>query len=327
MKKNNNHFLPQLKSVFVLFAGLCFLLLASCDFDEVSGPDPEPEPEPDPDPPADTLGAVAPDGILETVTWNIEWYGSFGNGPSNEDLQTNNALDVIDSLKADLYALQEIRDQTALDNLTSRMKGYRGFTAEEQPRSQHTAFVFNTQTIDSVSSGLITEGQDRFNWASGRYPFYFSFNYSYEDIQIPVYAVVIHAKCCPDEESYQRRKQAAESLHTYLTRNKPNANIVFLGDYNDDVDESIYEGNETPYISFVEDNDDFFISTSSLSQQGITSTVGFDDMVDHITVSNEMEMFYVPDSEERFDPRGFIDNYGTTTSDHFPVITKFDIRQ
>lgn len=324
MKVKKNNLLFYFKSVALLTTAFFLSLLTSCDFDNVSGSDPEPDP--DPSPPADTVDAVAPDGILETVTWNLEWYGSFGNGPSDEDLQTRNALKVIDSLKADLYALQEITDQTALNELTDLMKGYRGFIAEEQPRNQHTAFVFNTQTIDSVSSGLITENQDYTDWASGRYPFYFSFTYSYQGAEIPVYAVVIHAKASDDQDSYERRKRAAESLHTYFTRNKPDANIIFLGDYNDDVDESIYQSSETPYISFIQDNDDFLVVTESLSEQDQSTTVTYDDAVDHITISNEMEAFYTVGSEMAFEPQSFIENYGTTTSDHYPVIAKFDIR-
>ena len=323
MKKNN--WSSYLTFVFILSV---IFLAASCDFEDVSGPNPEPDPDPDPDPPpVDMTGTVPPDGILETVTWNIEWYGSNGNGPSNESLQTDNAIIVLDSLKADLYAFQEIRDQQALENLTGRMKGYRGFTAAEQPRTQHTAFVFNTNTIDSVSSGLITEGQSDFDWASGRFPFFFSFNYSFEDITIPVYAVVIHSKAGDDQEDYQRRRRAAQSLYTFLTRNKPDANIVFLGDYNDDVDESIYQGNETPYQPFVEDEENFFVVSRSISESGQSSTVNFPDVVDHITVSNEMEDLYILGSEGAFVPTDdFIDNYGSTTSDHYPIKAEFDIR-
>lgn len=323
--KKNKHLHTHIRSTLLFLITGFLLVLSSCDFEDSSGPDPDP---PEPDPPADTLGAVPADGILETVTWNIEWYGNTGNGPSDEALQTNNTLTVIDSLKADLYAFQEIRDQEALENLTGRMTGYRGFVAEEQPRSQLTAFVFNAQTIDSVSSGLITEGQDSFDWASGRFPFFFRFNYTFENISIPIYAVVIHAKASDDRESYQRRMRAAQSLYTFLTHNQPDANIIFLGDYNDDVDESIYEDEVTPYQPFVEDEENFSVITRSLSEKMQSTTVGFDDAVDHITVSNDMVPFYIPDSEAAFEPtNNFIENYGTTTSDHYPVITGFDVRQ
>lgn len=328
MKKSKFH-----SKVFKSFSFLllsCFVFLAvSCDFEDVSGPEPSPGPDPDPDPPADTVGTVPPDGILETVTWNLEWYGTIGNGPSDENLQTNNALKVIDSLKADLYALQEINSQGSLDSLTSRMKGYSGFVANHINYNQRTAFIFNTQTIDSISSGPITEFQDDYDWA-GRFPLYFRFDYNYEaqGIEIPIYAIVIHSKCCDDQESYQRRMRAAESLYTYLTRNEPETIVIILGDYNDDVDESIYQGAETPYDDFVNDEANFFVVTRSLSQEGQSSTINFSDTIDHITVSNEMEPFYLLNSEAAFTQvTTFIDQYGATTSDHYPIIAKFDVKQ
>ncbi|MBN2731897.1 MAG: endonuclease/exonuclease/phosphatase family protein [Balneolaceae bacterium] len=330
MKKSK--FDSKIVPSFSFLLPACFILLvSSCNFEDVSGPEPSPPgPDPDPDPPADTVGTVPPDGVLETVTWNLEWYGTVGNGPSDEDLQTNNALKVIDSLKADLYALQEIHSQRSLDSLTSRMKGYSGFVADHISYNQRTAFIFNTQTIDSISSGSITEFQDDYDWA-GRFPLYFRFEYNYEaqGIEIPIYAIVIHSKCCDDQESYQRRMRAAESLYTYLTRNEPETNIIILGDYNDDVDESIYQDAETPYDDFVDDEANFFVVTKSLSQKGQSSTVDerYPDTIDHITVSDEMEPFYRLNSEAAFtQAANFIDQYGTTTSDHYPVIAKFDVR-
>jgi hypothetical protein len=59
-----------------------------------------------------------------------------------------------------------------------------------------------------------------------------------------------------------------------------------------------------------------------------STTVGFPDAVDHITVSNELEPFFIPDSETALVPTDdFINDYGETTSDHYPVIARFDIRR
>lgn len=304
------------------------IIVTSCKFENVNGTDLKPGPEPNPSQPADTVGIVQPDGILETVTWNLKWYGSDSNGPSDEDLQTSNTLQIIDSLEADLFAMQEISSQQALNNLTSRMKGYRGFVANHIGYDQKTAFVFNTQTIDSVSSGPIEEFQDEDDWA-GRLPFYFAFNYTYgeQDISVPVYAIVVHGKCCSDKESYQRRMRAAESLYTYLTRNKPNANIIFLGDYNDDVDESIYQEARTPYASFVNDENNFSVVTQALSKNGQSSTISYPETIDHITISNEMTPYYQMNSVRALTKvTSFIEAYGSTTTDHYPVMAAFDMR-
>ena len=329
-KSNSKKAFPKRASLLLLS---CVILWASsCKFDDVSGT--EPKPTPNPNPPADTVGAVSPDGILEAVTWNLEWFGTGdgdpdNNGPGNEIIQRNNALQVIDSLHADLYAFEEINSQNWLDSLITYMKGYDGFTADHITYNQKTAFVYNTQTIEPVAMGAIKEFQNDHDWA-GRLPLYFRFNYTYreQNITIPVYAVAIHGKCCPDQDAYQRRTRAAQSLYNYLTRNEPETNIILLGDYNDDVDESIREGAETPYAPFVNDMSNFTVITQTLSQQGVSSTLNYNDMIDHITVSNEMAGYYQLNSVRAFTGvTEFIEGYGTTTSDHYPIIATFDVRK
>lgn len=288
---------------------------------------------------------VPSDGVLETVTWNIELYGdgSYGSdneenwGPENEQQQIKNILQVTDSLKADLYAFQEIYSQQALDDITENMSGYSGFVADHVNWKQKMAFVYNTNSIDSVSAGAITEGQSDHDWA-GRFPLYFQFSYKNSDKEF--YAVTIHAKAntgqnsAEYEESYNRRVNAAQDLYDYLMANKPDANIIFLGDYNDDVDKSIYyeEQNgeqvyqDTPYQPFVANDDHFKVVTETLSDAGKSSYVGEDDIVDHITMSNELDPIYVDESAMVFQfDDSFIEDYGTSTSDHYPVWAKFDV--
>lgn len=272
--------------------------------------------------------SVAPDDTLEAVTWNLKWFGDTRQGPSDDRRQTKNILQVTDSLKADLYAFEEVYDQGALDSLVKYMQGYHGFVATAYPRDQHTSFVYNTQTIDSVSSGIITEGQDEHDWASGRYPFYFSFKYHFNGTTVPIYAVAIHAKAGSGKDDYDRRKAAAQSLYTYLTNQKPDAKIIFLGDYNDDVDESIYNGAETPYQPFVGDQNHYLVVSKSLSDSHQASETNYPSTIDHITISNELFPFYVNGSVAVFQhAEDFISNYGNSTSDHYPVWAKFTVPQ
>lgn len=301
-------------------------LLSSCLSDSLS---PTHEEEPPPQEPI--TEPVPPDGILETVTWNVEWYGHTSRGPSDEALQTSNAVEVLDSLEADLYALQEVFDNDALQNIVSKMAEYRGFTSDYNTSpsfSQQTAFIYNTNTIDSLSSGLITEGQNSGDWAGGRFPMFFEFNYSFQNTTIPIYAVVIHAEAFADQESYDSRREAAQSLYNFLINNKADANIILLGDYNDDIDISTFENNETPYQPFVDDSQNFQIATAPLSQNNESSIIGFDEMIDHITLSNELFNLYVDGSEDVFmEVQDFITDYENTTTDHFPVVSRFDITQ
>lgn len=289
--------------------------------------------------------AVAPDGVLETVTWNLEWYGSEGHGPTDELQQTKNVLRVADSLDADLYAFQEITDQQTLDDLTEHMTAYKGFVASYIPYSQKIAFVYNSNTIDSLRAGPILKVGDSYKedwsyyWANGREPFSFEFQYTDDKgRKSKYYAVAIHAKANTSDylESYQRRQKAAEGLYYYLQEEKPGANIILLGDYNDDVDQSIYyeEQNgekvyqETPYDEFVNDPQNFSVITKELSEDGISASVNYKDIVDHITMSDELFDNYMDGSVGVYlDAQHFISDYGETTSDHLPVWAKFDVTQ
>jgi len=289
--------------------------------------------------------AVPADATLETVTWNLEWYGSNFSGPADPVQQTKNIIQVVDSLNADLFAFQEVHEQEDLDSLVKHMKDYRGFIAEHVNQTQKMAFVYNTNSIDSLKAGAITDVREAYQpewdyyWANGRIPMFFEFNYTFEGNTEKFYAVVIHGKANTGDndaeyrESYDRRKKAAEGLYYYLKDEKPDANIIVLGDYNDDVDESIYYDNQgnheqTPYYQFVNDSNNFEVLSKKLSDSGESASVNdnYDDIIDHITISNELFDNYVQNSTAVYKaPQDYIDNYGNTTSDHLPVWAKFDV--
>src|SRR5699024_9211335 len=299
-------------------------------------------------PPAEELtpiASVAPDGILETVTWNVEWYGGNNQGPSDDFQQTKNVLRIVDSLDADLYAFQEISSQQALTELTNYMTDYEGLVADYISYNQKMAFVYNANTIEIIESGYIsksdvrTEFQDQWDyyWANGRMPFFVNFRYTINDTKSKdFYAVIIHGKAntSDHQESYQRRQKAAEGLYYYLQNHKPYANIIRLGDYNDDVDQSIYylkqNGEkvyqETPYDEFVNDSASFSVITKILSDSDESASINYDDIIDHITMSNELFDKLIDSSTAvYYAPQDYISEYGETTSDHLPVWVKFDL--
>ncbi|NGP76007.1 hypothetical protein G3570_05160 [Balneolaceae bacterium YR4-1] len=321
-------FFETYSSKLILFTFIA-LLTSSCLSDSVT--EPEPPEENGPDYPSPTE-SEAPDGILETVTWNLERYGDDLYGSEAGIQRTKNILRIADSLKADLYGLQEITGQAGLDTLSKYMPGYRGFVADYITYNQKLGFLYNTNTIDSLSSGAITTGQDDYDWA-GRLPLYFSFNYNYNGTSTPIYAIVIHAKANTGntqelEEAYERRVRAAESLYTYLQSEKPDTRIILLGDYNDDVDVSIYDDSSpSPYDDFVMAENSFRAVTESISDANQSSYIAGDysDLIDHIIISDELFNNYTASSEEiYFEAENFIEDYVNTTSDHLPVWAKID---
>jgi endonuclease/exonuclease/phosphatase family metal-dependent hydrolase len=269
----------------------------------------------------DTTNVAPPvDGVLEAVTWNIELY------KGKDGTKTSNIVEVLDSLHADLYALQELYGKKTVNTLVSRMKGYRGIY--EATKNQGNALIYNPNAIEPISSGKIKKDQLPHPWA-GRLPFYFSFNYKPGKGKKPIkiYAVVIHAKAGARQKSYQRRVKAAKELHKYLTSEKPDARIILLGDYNDKLNTSIYKGHPSSYKIFVRDSTHYDPLTLILAKHHRTSEVKYQSVIDNIIISNEMVKYYQSGSVHAFIPTDdFIKDYGNTTSDHYPVEALFNMK-
>lgn len=259
------------------------------------------------------------DETFDVVTWNIEWFGNGSNGPSDEEVQFQNVKTLISTVNADLYAFQEISNSTQFDRLVSEMTEYGGFEADFS-QQQKTAFMFKRATIDSLSSGLIRQGMDSFDWANGRLPLMFQFSANIKGTEREIFAFNIHAKAVADQDSYNRRVDASAQMKTHLDLNHTDDNAIFLGDYNDDVTESIFENRISPYQNFVDDPN-YTVITKTLSEQGATS---FSDrsMIDHITINSVLRPNYFEGTEQVINPF-FIGNFLSETSDHFPVTTRF----
>ncbi|HEX8350822.1 MAG TPA: T9SS type A sorting domain-containing protein, partial [Hymenobacter sp.] len=57
---------------------------------------------------------------------------------------------------------------------------------------------------------------------------------------------------------------------------------------------------------------------------GKKSTVSYNDMIDHVVVSNEMNAYYIPNSAAVLtNAASLVTNYGNTTTDHYPVLTRY----
>jgi len=267
------------------------------------------------------------DQTLEVVTWNLEWFGSTSYGPADENLQLQNVVKVLDSLKADIYALQEVSDQQSVDQIVSHLSlpSYHGFVADYITYNQKMAFIYNTETVDSLTSGAITESMNDYYWAS-RLPFQFTFKVHINGETANIMAVDIHAKANTGDQSlsYRRRIEAAESIYQYFQNNRPDTRIIMLGDYNDDMDVSIFNDQPTPYQLFLDDTQHYKVVTKALTDDGKSSNVYYDNMIDHITISNELFNRYIDGSEAVFMADDWIASYSSTTSDHRPVWTRFD---
>lgn len=258
---------------------------------------------------------------FDVVTWNIEWFGHPTNGPSNIELQYQNVKTIIETIDADLYAFQEIANNALFVELINDLEGYSGIIAP-YTQTQKTAYLYRNSTIERINSGLLSTGQNQNDWA-GRLPFWMYFNVIIGDQFIQVHSYNVHAKAFADPESYQQRVNSSNQLKAYLDGFRKNDNVLFLGDYNDMLRVSTYNNQTSPYENFVQDPHYFPVSLS-LEEAGYTSFRSV-SMIDHIIVTNELAQFHIHGAQ-RVEMPDYINNYLNTTSDHYPVWTRFDIQ-
>jgi endonuclease/exonuclease/phosphatase family metal-dependent hydrolase len=272
---------------------------------------------------------------FDAATWNVEWFGDPGNGPADDEAQLRRVRDVINGSEIDLWAVQEIVDPADFASLLVRIPGYAGLLANSPQvgdgpayyndfggNEQKVGLIYRIDAVEVISARIILPELD-FAFA-GRPPMEVRVRINTGGTPVEGVVIVLHAKASRDLESYERRRDAAQGLQAYLDAIWPDARVWVLGDFNDDVDTSIRSGQPSPYADLVA-APEWTFSTGVLSADGASSTVGFDDVIDHHLVSDEVMAGFVEGSATVFRLDQYIDAYGTTTSDHYPIVARYRI--
>jgi endonuclease/exonuclease/phosphatase family metal-dependent hydrolase len=267
---------------------------------------------------------------LDVGNWNLEWFGDPANGPTDDALQLQNVKDVISGSDLDVWGLEEVVDQTEWSSVKS-LPGYTGILASDAgvtsgstyytATEQKPALLWKTSVATLVSAKLICTAND-FDFA-GRPPLEVKLNVTLNGTTEQVVFIVLHMKAFNDAASWQRRQNAAVALKTYLDVTYPTQKVMVVGDWNDDVDTSITAGEPTPFANFVGDPSRYTYPTKALTDAGVASTVSYPDFIDHQLDTNEMYATYVPASAKVYRVDSYIASYGTTTTDHYPVLSRY----
>ncbi|MEM1040997.1 MAG: endonuclease/exonuclease/phosphatase family protein [Bacteroidota bacterium] len=277
---------------------------------------------------AQDIPAVGTEQTLDVATWNIERFGDAG-GPSDAG-QFANALAVIRAAEIDLWALQEMNDEDDFEALVDSLgDGWEGEWRRGGPLGY--GFIYKTDIISPLLDLVIL---DEFSFAfASRPPLLLLANVTLPDTTVRgLHFIDIHAKCCSDQPSYNRRLDASGALKDYLDEEilADGDKAIILGDLNDELRSSITPGEVSPYQNFRDDGDNYRFLTEVLdlanvptfcSNQSCTSG----STLDHILLTREVESDYQDRSLSRFDEvLEEIPNYTSTTSDHVPVYARFD---
>ena len=197
---------------------------------------------------------------------------------------------------------------------------------------QKLAVIYKTSVVN-VRSAQVILGEDDSDFA-GRPPLRLDLrvtNNNGKDLELVAIVLHMKAETDPGTADYDRRKAAGAELKQYLDANLTSTRFIVLGDWNDDTDVLIVKDTTTntylpsPYQNFVDDSANYTFLTRPLSLADQGSTTSFKNVIDHQLASNELADSYVANSAMILHPN--ITSYGTTTSDHYPVVSRFDFSQ
>ncbi|MBN9383337.1 MAG: choice-of-anchor J domain-containing protein [Chitinophagaceae bacterium] len=305
--------------------------------------------------------SIDPASTLNVINWNLNWFGTpdLTLGPTDKALQKKNVGTVLSSLHADLYALEEVCDEQALDSIVATMPGYAKIVGQYGSYSNPTipggadslntvqklAFVYNTSKISVIrTDSLLTLGvtnpldpSTRYynDWASGRFPYMLTANVTLSNNRggtntRTIRFINVHAKAntAPVLTAYDRRANGARALDSLLKAQYPTDNVVILGDFNDDLNTTITTGVNPPITSWsaftITDSALYAFPTKPLSPAGQHSDVNFTSVIDNVIITDSMSKYYLPASATvRSDVATLVTKYGTTTTDHYPVYTQY----
>lgn len=293
---------------------------------------------------------------LEVVNWNIEWFGSPAQDPSNDLLQASNVKTVVNNINADLYGFAEVVDTTLFRN-TVLPAGYNVIFSEfgsyadnkldaDFPLAQKLAFMYRTDLIKPLRTyGILqdtynpavastsADGTPYKNWSSGRFPFAMEAEITINGKKETVTFIEIHAKAntgttAEQIDSYNRRKGGNLQLKTWIDANLANKKVIILGDFNDvlDADKTIapMPGTGTSYSDFTNDAANYFPITLPLSLAGKQSTAGYNTVIDNVIINKGLNTNYIPGTAEVLDGvRNLVTNYSSTTTDHYPIKSRY----
>jgi len=268
---------------------------------------------------------------LDVGEWNIEWFGSTGLGPANDTQQLQNARDIITGADLDLWAVEEIVGVSHFNTLVGELPGYAGLLANDplvtggsasySNGEQKVGVIYKTSVATVHSAKIILAAYD--HEFAGRPPLELAMTVSVAGTSMDVVVIVLHAKADSGSASYTRRKNGSVALKSYLDSTYPGQPVLVIGDFNDDVDTSITSGKASPYANFVGDAADYVFPTKALTDAGLRSTVSYAQMIDHHLVTDELASLYLAGSAEVYRVDQYIGDYGSSTSDHYPVITRY----
>jgi hypothetical protein len=233
----------------------------------------------------------------------------------------------------DVWGLSEVVSTAQFNEVMAKLPGKEGFLSDnarvQQGSQWYTAseqklgFVYKCNVVAVQNAKVILTSAN--NAFAGRPPLEVTTKVTLNGATMDLVVIVLHAKCCNDADSWTRRRDAAEALKPYLDSTYPTQNVLVIGDFNDDLDMSITSGQPTPYANFLGDTARYTFISKALTDNKIPTTGGFTTAIDHHLATNEMAARFIAKSIEAYNLNSIITNYNSTTTDHYPVLSRYTV--
>lgn len=267
---------------------------------------------------------VAP-GAFVVANWNIEWFGSKTEGPTDEPLQAANVTKVMKTMDADLWSLQEIVDPAALTTLATSLGPYEAVLSSDStveggsevyanPTEQKLAIVFRSSRLSVKSARLVL--RDNAAYFNGRAPM--EVDLETKPGKTAVTVIVVHLSPGTDAGSYEKRKLASAALKAHLDAKPEGAFVMIAGDFNDGLETSSHAGNATPFTDLL--NDPAYVFTT----RGLKSP-RYPRVIDHQLVTDDLAAAVIESTAKVTDGDSLVTDFVDTTSDHDPVSVRYEI--
>ena len=254
------------------------------------------------------------DGI-EVVTWNIEQFPKLGQRT------IDSVANIITSLNADIYCLQEISNLSMFLVLVEILDGYSYVASDATEYLNLVVLYKEDQFVVRNQSNLFTDYMYEFAY---RPPLRLEMTFLGQNA-IDFTLINMHLKCCDSGNGFDRRKASSGILYDYLNLSVEAGviNHIVVGDWNDDLSDMY---SENSFNIFLDDTDNYKYVNYDYANSGYNTAVSYPSypsFIDHIMISKDL--FEEADKGDIQTIRlgDYISGYDQIISDHRPVVWRF----
>ena len=255
------------------------------------------------------------------MTWNIQ------NFPKSE-FTIDYSANIITSINADLIGLQEIQSDSAFFALVNKLNeidtnNWSGYRANTDKWNMNLAYLFKTESIKVKKIYEIYDGD---YYAFPRRPLVMEFEMN----EVPFVIINNHLKAKSGKENEERRSDACRKITSYIEENFDKANVILLGDLNDQLSDP---EKENVFQIFLNQPDKYKFADWDISADENADWSypywKYRGHIDHIMISNELFDEFENAVVKTITIDKFMDGGGDARykyiTDHRPVVLKMEI--